>query len=143
MKQINEKRLTVFIDFVISLSKLSKCTEKQVAAIIVDSKLTQVHSIGINGGPSGLEDCMCITDGKYGCIHAEINALLKCPVTPSEKYMILTLSPCKQCAAAIINSPTNITRVFYIQEWKNTKGLLLLKEANILTASVKSPHASS
>ena len=59
------KRIEVFKAFTQQLASLSKCTERQVAAIITNRSLTQVHSIGINGGPKGLADCMCVIDGKY------------------------------------------------------------------------------
>ena len=49
-------RLQVFADFVDNLSKLSKCKEKQVAAVITDKDMMQVYSIGLNGGARGLDD---------------------------------------------------------------------------------------
>jgi deoxycytidylate deaminase len=131
-----ESRLQVFKDFTLDLATLSKCSERHVAAIITDANFTQVYSIGINGGPSGLTDCMCTTNGKYGCIHAEINALIKCPLVPGDKVMIITLSPCKQCAAAIINTPGSFKAVYYAEEWKDNTGLLLLKEAGIHVARI-------
>lgn len=124
-------RLTVFKRFAEDLATLSKCNERHVAAVITDKDLTQVYSIGLNGGPKGLVDCMCAIDGKYGCIHAEINALVKCTNTDSDKVMFVTLSPCKQCAAAIINAPGGFSAVYYIEQWKDTTGIELLKAAGI------------
>jgi deoxycytidylate deaminase len=124
-------RINVFKDFTLGLATLSKCEERHVAAIITDKDLTQVLSIGINGGARGLADCMCKLDGKYGCIHAEINALIKCISHEPDKVMIVTLSPCKQCAAAIINTPGGFSAVYYIEEWKDTTGLKMLSAAGI------------
>jgi dCMP deaminase len=124
-------RLTVFKNFTENLATLSKCQERKVAAIITDEDLTQVYSIGINGGPKGLDDCLCIAEGKYGCIHAEINALIKCTEVSTRKVMFVTLSPCKQCAAAIINMPGGFSTVYYFEEWKDTTGLMLLRSAGI------------
>ena len=124
-------RLTVFKRFAEDLATLSKCNERHVAAVITDKDLTQVYSIGLNGGPKGLVDCMCAIDGKYGCIHAEINALVKCTNTDFDKVMFVTLSPCKQCAAAIINAPGGFSAVYYIEQWKDTTGIELLKAAGI------------
>ena len=124
-------RLTVFKHFAQELAGLSKCSERHVAAIITDKDLSQVYSIGINGGPKGLADCMCVLDGKYGCIHAEINALVKCRSNDAGKVMIVTLSPCKQCAAAIINAPGGFSAVYYIEAWKDDSGIKLLKAAGI------------
>lgn len=124
-------RPEIFAKFVKDLAKLSKCTERQVAAVITDKDMTQVYSIGINGGPKGLINCMCAIEGKYGCIHAEINALIKCNTAAADKVMFVTLSPCKQCAAAIINAPGGFSAVYYLEEWKDTTGINLLKAAGI------------
>ena len=86
----SQVRMAVFKDFTNNLATLSKCSERHVAAIITDKDLTQVYSIGINGGPKGLADCMCIIDGKYGCLHAEINALIKCRTDSPDKVMFVT-----------------------------------------------------
>jgi deoxycytidylate deaminase len=130
------ERIQVFKDFTINLSKLSKCSERQVAALITDANLSQIYSIGINGGPKGLADCMCKIDGKYGCVHAEINALIKCNVTANDKIMFVTLAPCKQCAAAIINAPGSFGSIYYFEDWKEDTGLKLLKAAGINVVKV-------
>lgn len=126
-----EGRLRVFKKFTQDLATLSKCSERQVAAIITDKDMSQVYSIGVNGGPKGLVDCMCNIDGKYGCIHAEINAFVKCNSDDKNKVMIVTLSPCKQCAAAIINAPGGFSAVYYTEQWKDDSGIKLLRAAGI------------
>lgn len=85
--------------------------------------------MGYNGGPKGLSNCLCITPGKYGCLHAEINALIKCNTEDANKIMFVTLAPCKNCAAAIINS--GFAKVYYLVDWKSRDGLDLLIEAGI------------
>ena len=129
-------KLQVFADFVDSLSKLSKCKEKQVAAVITDKDMMQVYSIGLNGGARGLDDCLCETTGKYGCVHAEINALIKCRSDAADKVMFVTLSPCVACAAAIINAPGSFSAVYYLEEWKNDEGLKLLRKSGIKTEKI-------
>lgn len=126
-----DARVKVFKKFTQDLATLSKCSERHVAAIITDKALSQVYSIGINGGPKGLVDCMCKIDGKYGCVHAEINALVKCRSDDADKVMFVTLSPCKQCAAAIINAPGGFSAVYYCEEWKDDSGIKLLRAAGI------------
>lgn len=126
-----EARKQVFKNFTNDLANLSKCTERRVAAIITDKKMTQVYSIGLNGGPVGLADCLCVLDGKYGCIHAEINALVKCRSDALDKVMFVTLAPCKQCATAIINAPGGFSKVYYFEEWKEDYGIQLLKAAGV------------
>lgn len=128
---MTKDRVVVFANFARELAKLSKCEERKVAAIITDKDLAQIYSIGLNGGPKGLVDCMCKIDGKYGCVHAEINALIKCRSDAPDKVMFVTLSPCKQCAAAIINAPGGFSTVYYLQEWKDTTGIELLRKAGI------------
>lgn len=136
MQEIVDDRIQVFMRFALDLAKLSKCTERKVAAIITDGKLNQVLSIGVNGGPIGLEDCMCVTEGKYGCIHAEINALVKLQADAYSKRMFITLTPCKQCAAAIINCPGGFSHVYYLEQWKDTTGISMLQRAGIKTIEV-------
>ena len=126
-----DARLYVFAKFAKDLATLSKCEERKVAAVITDKYLSQVYSIGLNGGPKGLVDCMCKIEGKYGCIHAEINALIKCRSNEADKVMFVTLSPCKQCAAAIINAPGGFSSLYYCEEWKDDSGIKLLRAAGI------------
>ena len=125
------ERLQVFATFARNLAELSKCQERKVAAIITDKDMSQVYSIGLNGGPKGLVDCMCAIGSKYGCVHAEVNALIKCRSDDMDKVMFVTLSPCVACAAAIINAPGSFSTVYYLEEWKDTKGLELLRSAGI------------
>lgn len=125
------KRLMVFKDFTVNLAYLSKCAERRVAAIITDSAMTQVHSIGINGGAKGLADCMCVLEGKYGCVHAEINCLNKNTYHGEDKVMFITLAPCSSCAASIINTPGGFRTVYYFEDWKEDTGLKLLRAAGI------------
>lgn len=127
----NNAKKQVFANFARNLASLSKCEERKVAAVITDKDMTQVYSIGLNGGPKGHVDCMCAIDGKYGCVHAEINALVKCRSDAKDKVMFVTLSPCISCAAAIINAPGSFSAVYYLEEWKNTEGLKLLAQAGI------------
>ena len=96
----------------------------------------QVYSIGLNGGARGLDDCLCETTGKYGCVHAEINALIKCRSDAADKVMFVTLSPCVACAAAIINAPGSFSAVYYLEEWKNDEGLKLLRKSGIKTEKI-------
>ena len=133
---MTKDRVVVFANFARELAKLSKCEERKVAAIITDKDLAQIYSIGLNGGPKGLVDCMCKIDGKYGCVHAEINALIKCRSDAPDKVMFVTLSPCKQCAAAIINAPGGFSAVYYFEEWKDDSGIKLLKAAGIHVARI-------
>ena len=103
----------------------------QVGAVIVTDKNTQVLAIGYNGnyagGPNEVEST---TPGASGMIHAEINAMIKLDYNnPNRKIMYVTLSPCRDCAKAIVNG--GISEVVYCEEYRNTSGLELLREVGI------------
>lgn len=125
----NSARSLTFRRFSEDLKLLSKCSDKGTAAIIVDSGLTQVFSIGINGGPQGGYNCMCKLPGKYTCIHAEANALIKCESNKSFKVMYCTYSPCVTCAAMIVNS--GFRAVLCGQMFHDDTGLKILYDAGI------------
>lgn len=130
----NSRTRKVFRDFVVNLAELSKCHDKGVACIICASDMKQIYSIGINGGPSGIEglDCLCDSEyTKYSCIHAEANALVKLTTRASHKIMICSLSPCMQCASMIINEPCGFDAVLFVEPHKDAKALSLLISAGI------------
>ena len=104
---MTKDRVVVFANFARELAKLSKCEERKVAAIITDKDLAQIYSIGLNGGPKGLVDCMCKIDGKYGCVHAEINALIKCRSDAPDKVMFVTLFSFLRISRIIFSSSVN------------------------------------
>lgn len=121
-----------FLCLVENLRKLSKCKHGKVAAILVDEHFSQIYSIGINGGPSGQEDCCCGTkDAKYGCAHAEQNCLVKNQDYIHAKIMICTRAPCPTCATLIVNSGAKITKFWYFEEFKDNRGLQILTAADI------------
>jgi len=117
------------MSFAFSLEALSKCEQRGVAAIIVDSDMTQVYSIGINGGPKGGLNCLCSLGDKYSCVHAEANAIAKDTAYADSKILICTLSPCVTCASLIVNA--GIKTVIYADTWKNTDGLSILIRAGL------------
>ena len=104
----------------------------KVGAIVTTSDNTQILSVGYNGNEAGgdnePESC---EPGMSGLLHAEINCLLKLDYNnPKEKIMWLTLSPCKMCAKAIINS--GIKKVIYKEEYRDIEGLKILKNSGII-----------
>lgn len=123
------KRTMVLARFTKDLATLSKCEDRGVAAIITNADGTQIYSIGINGGPKGGPQCLCHLGEKYTCIHAEANALAKCISEDTDKVMICSLAPCITCAALMANS--SIKRVFYLEDYKDNRGISLLSELGI------------
>ena len=113
------------------LSRRSVDPRFQVGAVIVTDDNTQVLAVGYNGdhrgGPNEVESN---EPGQSGFIHAEINALIKCDFNhPKSKRMYLTLSPCRQCAKAIVNG--GIEEVVYMEEYRDSSGIKLLEDAGV------------
>ena len=103
----------------------------KVGALIVTSDNTQVLSLGYNGNAAGLSNVPQSEEpGCSGLLHAEINALLKLDYNnPKDKVMYLTLSPCTNCAIAVINS--GIKKVVYKTKYRDDTGIDMLTEAGI------------
>ena len=105
--------------------------EWKVGSLIVSSDNTQVLSLGYNGNAAGMSNVPQSTQsGESGLLHAEINALLKLDYNnPKDKIMYLTLSPCENCAKAIVNS--GIKKVLYKTEYRCDRGINILLGAGI------------
>jgi dCMP deaminase len=116
--------------FACALAQRSTCARKQVGAVVTDALGLQVLGIGYNGNARGLPN-RCDTDipGACGCLHAEINALLKAPGTIPGKTLYSTMEPCAVCAKAIINS--GVVRVVYAEAYRDHAGLTLLIDAGV------------
>jgi len=127
---------SVWMDVALTIAQRSHHPSFKVGAIVVTSDNTQVLAIGYNGNASGMKNCIeSDIPGESGLIHAEINALLKLDYNnPKNKKMYLTLSPCEYCAKCIINS--GIKEVFYLEEYRDMSGVLLLKSEGVLCSKL-------
>lgn len=103
----------------------------KVGSVIVTNDNTQILALGYNGNYTGGPNVVESTEpGQSGNLHAEVNALLKMDYNnPKKKIMYITLSPCRMCAKAIINS--KIDKVVYNEKYRDTSGLEILIEAGI------------
>jgi dCMP deaminase len=122
----------VWMDTANVISKRSLDPRTRVGAVIVTNDNTQVLAVGYNGdqrgGPNSVESH---DPGQSGFIHAEINALIKCDFNhPKPKKMYLTVSPCRQCAKAIVNG--GIGEVIYRKKYRDESGIELLTSAGIV-----------
>ena len=117
-------------------AKNSYALKLQVGAIIV--KDGQIMSDGFNGTPCGFENKCEIKniDGNLYTLpyvlHAESNAILKCAKygrSTNDSTLYITHSPCIECAKLIIQA--GIIRVVYLEDYKNSDGINLLKKVNI------------
>ena len=122
---------TVWMEFAHSISRRSYDPRFQVGAVVVTEDNTQVLAVGYNGNYSGgPNEVESETPGESGMLHAEINCLLKMDYNnPKKKTLYVTLSPCKMCAKAIINS--GINRVIYDESYRDSIGLQILKSSGI------------
>ena len=117
--------------FATNIAERSIDSRHKVGAVVVTADNTQVLSIGYNGDEAGGQNKVESTvPGESGLIHAEINALIKLDYNnPKPRKMYVTLSPCKMCAKAVINS--GIAEVIYNEEYRNPAGVELLRNAGI------------
>jgi len=119
----------------------------KVGAIIVRDG--RIISTGWNGQPKGFDNC-CeeeVFNAETGkvelktlptVIHAEMNAIFWCSKTEiisdnSELYV--TLSPCVNCALGIIQC--GVKKVYYMDEYRDTSGLDLLKKCGIALEQIR------
>ena len=109
-----------------AISERSIDPRYKVGAVIVSDDNTQVLSVGYNGDQSGGPNTVdSLEPGQSGCIHAEINALIKLDYNnPKKKKMYVTLSPCKMCAKALVNG--NIDEIIFDEEYRDKTGIDLL-----------------
>ena len=122
---------SIWMDFAHSIARRSYDPRFQVGSVVVAEDNSQVLAIGYNGdhkgGPNEVDSD---EPGKSGFIHAEINALIKMDYNnPKPKKLYLTLSPCIQCARAIING--GIKSVFFDVSYRDLSGIELLKQNGV------------
>ena len=120
----------VYMRMAEELAKRSTCARLRVGTVITDAWLENVVAIGYNGNARGLPNrCDSTVPGSCGCIHSEINALVKAPGGIRDKVVFLTDSPCVACAKAMINS--GVTHVFYRRKYRDPSGVELLQRAGV------------
>lgn len=119
-------------------AKLSHCSRKQVGALIVRDRM--IISDGYNGTPTGFDNCCEDDNGDthWYVLHAEANALTKLAKSnqnANNATLYITLSPCKECSKLILQA--GITRVVYINGYKDTSGIDFLKESGITLSQIE------
>ena len=118
-----------------SHSRLSKANRKKVGACLVTS--SGIIIPGYNGTPTGSSnECEELVDGvlvtKPEVIHAELNSILKAAregVSVVGSRLYVTLSPCKPCAAMLVQA--GVKEVVYLQPYRCTGGMSLLVDAGV------------
>ena len=100
----------------------SSCSRLKVGVVITNQEMTTIESVGYNGGAKGAQNgCDRHEPGNCGCLHAEMNALIKMNYHTAGKRMFLTHSPCPMCAKAIVNG--GIREVTFREKYRVESGL--------------------
>lgn len=145
------------------VAQRSTCLRSQVGAVIV--KEGRVVSMGYNGPVSGMPACemlepwvrydmdhgklphwreeeirqrVCMGPNCTRSCHAETNAIAfaaRAGVSVEGCTMYCSMSPCINCAKVIVNS--GIKELKYLEEYRDTSGLELLRKAGITVEQVK------
>ncbi len=110
----------VYMRMAEELAKRSTCARLQVGTVVTDQRLENVLAIGYNGNARGLPNkCDSAVPGSCGCIHSEMNALVKAPG-----------NACVMCAKLIINS--GVTHVFYRKAYRDPSGIEVLQQGGVV-----------
>lgn len=132
MKQKQLKYDVAYLKMAREWGKLSHCKRRQVGALIVKDRM--IISDGYNGTPTGFENPCEDNEGrtKWYVLHAEANAILKVASSTQScrnATLYITMSPCKDCSKLIHQA--GITRVVYINPYKDTEGIDFLEKAHV------------
>jgi len=120
----------VYMRMAEELAKRSTCERLQVGTVVTDALLQNVVAIGYNGNARGFPNrCDSKVPGACGCIHSEVNALVKAPGGMSDKVVFVTDSPCVACAKLMINA--GASHVFFRRPYRDPSGVETLKAAGI------------
>jgi len=122
----------VYMRMAEELAQRSTCARLQVGTVLTDARLEHVVSIGYNGNARGFPNrCDSNEEGKCGCIHSEMNALVKSPGGLRDKVAFITASPCVMCAKLMVQA--NVSHMFYREPYRSSDGLDVLERAGVAT----------
>lgn len=122
----------VYMRMAEELAKRSTCSRLQVGTVITDQRLEHVLAIGYNGNVRGFPNrCDSNEAGKCGCIHSEMNALVKAPGDVPDKVAFVTASPCIMCAKLMVQA--KVSYVFFREAYRDPAGLEVLERAGVVT----------
>jgi dCMP deaminase len=120
----------VYMRMAEELAKRSTCVRLQVGTVVTDARLENVLAIGYNGNAKGLPNkCDSAVPGSCGCLHSEVNALVKVSGGQRDKVVFVSSSPCVMCAKLMINS--GVTHVFFRKAYRDPSGVELLRTAGV------------
>jgi dCMP deaminase len=121
----------VYMRMAEELAKRSTCRRLSVGTVLTDARLENVVAIGYNGNARGFpNDCDTTTPGACGCIHSEMNALVKAPGQLRDKVAFVTASPCVMCAKLMVQA--QVSHLYYRTLYRNPAGLEVLEQAGVV-----------
>ena len=108
------------------LSKRGTCLKRRVGCVITDSH-GNILSTGYNGQPRGMphcdsySPCLAYADTTLSCkaVHAEMNAIARCPDIDKINTVYITEACCEKCLMVIQNTSTK--RIVYLFENRITE----------------------
>jgi dCMP deaminase len=121
----------VYMRMAEELAKRSTCRRLSVGTVITDPMLENVVAIGYNGNVRGFPNaCDAPTPGACGCIHSEMNALVKAPGRLPDKVVFVTASPCVMCAKLMVQA--RVGYLYYRESYRSAEGLAVLERAGVV-----------
>ena len=129
-----------YMSLALRVAELSHGVRAKVGSCLVTENDLTV--LGTNGLPKQLGNelefiefgCGSLTSKKE-VIHAELNTILKCAkegVSVKGATIYTTLSCCAQCASMLASCGVGVKRVVYLEEYRDTSGIDILRQCGIL-----------
>jgi dCMP deaminase len=131
---------SIYLRHALQWAARSTCRRYGVGSVITSEDFCYTFGVGYNGNAAGLSnDCDLVGDaavGNCGCVHSEVNAVLKCRAKKNEpKIFFCTHQPCVACAKLIINLG-GVKEVVYLEPYRIPTSLELFEKTNIKTRQV-------
>jgi dCMP deaminase len=128
----------IYMKLALALAERSTCRRLKVGTVITSLDYRKVLAVGYNGNASGLPNhCDRDEAGNCGCLHSEENAAINCDSPRNwSKHVFVTHLPCAMCAKRLINLG-GVSRVTYMNNYRNTDSLDLLQQAGIDVQQLK------
>lgn len=125
-------REEMFTQIIQVVSKRSTCIRKKVGcALVYDNRII---AIGYNGVLPNVDPLKGLDEGGNSkTVHAESNMIAFCAkngIATRGSRLFVTLQPCEKCAELIVQS--GITEVVYLEDYRCSKGIEILKDNNII-----------
>ena len=133
-----------YMSLALRVAELSHGVRAKVGSCLVTEN--DVSILSCNGLPTALGNELEFVE--FGCgsltskkevIHAELNTVLKCAkegVSVKGATIYTTLSCCAQCASMLASC--GVKRVVYLEEYRDTSGIEILKTCGIVVDKLNS-----